>query len=165
MSNSKAELVDIDQNKDILVPAKIYNSKTLFQKWFIHNYMSRFQQLPEILKPDERQLSRERADNIDKYFETVSKVVSYSMYGRDETSRFLEKTRKREIVMMRKVTCYILSRKLGYSLTLVGKLMQKNHATVLYHCNCVENDIKFDKEFRKMFTEIQDGLMKLGIIW
>lgn len=160
--------VDIDveeQEKDIVVPAMIYNNSSLFQKWFIKTYMSKFQQLPEFVKPSERQLTRERMENLDEYFETVSKVVSITMYGRDETSRILEKTRLREVVMMRKIICYILSKKLGYSLTTVGKLLHKDHATVLYHSKCVENYIQYDKKFRVTFSEIQDNLMKVGILW
>lgn len=161
----KEQMVENDQEKDITVPARIANNSTLFQKWFVKTYMSKFQQLPELLKPNERALNMERMSNLEIYFEKVSKVVSYAMYGRDETSRLLEKTRLREVVMMRKVICYIMSRKLGYSLTAVGKLLEKDHATVLYHSNCVENYLKFDRKFRVTFAEIQDGLLKLGIVW
>lgn len=158
-------MVENDQEKDITVPARIANNSVLFQKWFVKTYMTNFRQLPEILKPNERDLSMERTSNLEIYFEKVSKVVSYTMYGRDETSRLLEKTRKREVVMMRKVVCYIMSRKMGYSLTAIGKLLEKDHATVLYHSKCVENYLKFDRKFRVTFAEIQEGLMKLGIIW
>lgn len=162
---SKEELVEKDQGKDIVVPARIANNSAMFQKWFVKTYMNKFQQLPELLKPNERALNSERMSNLDVYFEKVSKVVSYTMYGRDETYRLLEKTRIREVVMMRKVICYIMSRKLGYSLTAVGKLLEKDHATVLHHSKCVENYLKFDRKFRIMFSEIQEGLLKLDVIW
>ena len=162
---SKEKMVENDQENDLMVPARIANNSVMFQKWFVKTYMSKFHQLPELLKPNERALSIERMSSIDIYFEKVSKVVSYSMYGRDETSRLLEKTRLREVVMMRKVVCYIMSRKLGYSLTAVGKLLEKDHATVLYHSNCVENYLKYDRKFKVTFSEIQEALIKMGIIW
>ena len=165
MTTLKEKSVRDDQEMDITVPARIANNSALFQKWFVNTYMSKFHQLPELLKPNERALIFDRNNNLEMYFEKVSKVVSFTMYGRDETPRLLEKTRLREVVMMRKVVCYIMSRKLGYSLTSVGKLLEKDHATVLYHSNCVENYIKFDKKFKSMFTEIQEGLLKLDVVW
>lgn len=158
--------IEIEEpKKELIVPKEIYNDKKLFQKWFLTHYLSKFHELPEALISIERNVKNERSGNKKHYFETVSKTVSFSMFGRDETGRLLDKSRVRELVTMRKMICYILVRKLGFSLTWVGRMLEKDHATVLYLCKCAENHMKYDKNFSMVFSETQQNLIKLGIIW
>lgn len=154
-----------ESTKDLLVPFEVYNDKKLFQKWFLSSYLSKFHELPESIISLERNVKNERSGNKEHYFEAVSRTVSISMFGKDETKRLLDKSRVRELVTLRKMICHILVRRLGFSLTWVGRMLEKDHATVLYLCKCADNHLMYDKNFSKVYSEAQQNLMKLGIIW
>lgn len=152
-------------NTETVIPPDVAADKKMFQKWFLNTYIQRFNEMPELALPNYSIMKKERLDNREKYFMKVCHTVSMCMFGRDETSRLLDKSRVRDLVSMRKMICFILVKKLGYSLTLVGRMMGKNHATVLYHCNCAEDHIKYDKNFNRLFVEIHQNLSKQGVIW
>lgn len=54
------------------------------------------------------------------------------------------KTRRKNIVISRQCLFYILRKKYGLTLQIIGWLADKNHATVIHACKAVENmlDIK-----------------------
>lgn len=162
---SKNEIEAIQDESEMIVPSKVHKNPILFEKWFVTTYMKKFHQLPEYTKASEQRLEKDRMEKIDQYFETVSKVVSFNLLGRDESHRMMEETRLRDVVNMRKLVCYIMVKKLKYRLSRIGRMIGKDHATVLYYGKCVEDYIKFDKKFQKKFLDIQGDLFRMGIVW
>ena len=66
------------------------------------------------------------------------------------------KTRKREIVQARQMAMAFSKDKTKFSLALIGSLLGgKDHATVLYAKNTVNNLVDSDRQFREDFNEIQ----------
>lgn len=165
MSLQEIETIGVKEEKAITVPHDVYMNKRLFQKWFLADYLERFEELPELLIPIRNSLLNDDKADKEKYFSKVCEAVSLAMFGRDETFRMFDKSRTRETVSMRKVVCYILVKKLKFPITTVAKMIAKNHATIIYLCRCTENHLEFDKDFQKSFIEIENHLLKLGIVW
>lgn len=59
-----------------------------------------------------------------------------------------QKTRKRRVVAPRQLCAYIL-RYNGFTLTQIGALLGKDHATIMSSCTRVENDMLTDRALRE----------------
>lgn len=165
MKEQENQVDIIIKDNDVRIPHEFYMNKRLFQKWFLADYLERFNELPELLMPIRKSLLKDNLADKEKYFKKVCEAVSTSMYGEDESHKILGKSRTRDIVSMRKIVCYILVRKMNFPITAVAKLIGKNHATVIYLCKCTENHLEFDKQFQKSFIDIENNLLKFGIVW
>jgi chromosomal replication initiator protein len=71
------------------------------------------------------------------------------------------KSRKREIVLARQLAMYF-AKKLTYSSSsVIGACIgDKDHATVLYACNIINNLIDTDKDFKNRVIEVEAKWMK-----
>jgi chromosomal replication initiator protein len=70
-----------------------------------------------------------------------------------------EKTNKREIVKARQIAMYFLDKYTKMSLAAIGeKLGGKNHSTVIYGIQTVEDLIYSDKDFKQQIAEIENDL-------
>lgn len=149
----------------ITVPAEFSSDAKLFQGWFMKTYMDRFKRLPDILIPESARVCKERKRNIESYYTIVSKTVSEVMFNRDETDMISKKNRSREVVNMRKMVCYIMNRKMGFQVSSLGRLMDKNHATVIHLCKCAEAHMEYDRNFKFVFDSVQRKLVEINVIW
>jgi Bacterial dnaA protein helix-turn-helix len=81
-----------------------------------------------------------------KYFNEIQQIVCN---GEGRLPAALQgKTRKREIVFCRQVIMYFLrqfSDKDSVSLAMIGRVFNKDHATVLHSCKTIKNLIDTDK--------------------
>ena len=64
------------------------------------------------------------------------------------------KTRKREYVDARAITFYIIRTELDLSLGSIGKIFNKDHATVLHGLKVFSNLIETDKSFKNRFNKV-----------
>lgn len=88
----------------------------------------------------------------------------------------MEQTRKRPNVDARYIYFHIArmygvknivlidgeDRYISYSLTEIGKSLNKDHATVIHGCNSVDNLLKTDKEFRLTYIKCEE-IIKEGV--
>jgi chromosomal replication initiator protein len=66
------------------------------------------------------------------------------------------KTRKREIVQARQIAMYLIKRSGKYSLKAVGAFFGgRDHSTVIYACQTVEDLMETDKKFKAYVRDIQ----------
>ncbi len=72
----------------------------------------------------------------------------------------LNPTRKREYVDARAIAAAILSRDLDMTLNQIGKIFNKNHATVLHSLKLFDNLYETDGQFKEKFHKIRQ--MYLG---
>lgn len=80
----------------------------------------------------------------------VNSRIDRKLYPSGLTTR----SRRRDLVMRRQVTAHI-GRQLGYALSLVGRVINVDHATVIHSCKLVDNLLeKKDLEMIKVYDEI-----------
>ena len=76
----------------------------------------------------------------------LNEICSYYNFTKEQ---LLGKSRLKNIVQARQMACYILRRKMNLQLTLVGDLLNRHHATILYSANLVEDYMKFEEPLRR----------------
>jgi chromosomal replication initiator protein len=91
---------------------------------------------------------------------TVDQIQNIvSNYFKIDLKAIQSKSRKREIVQARQITMFLSKKYTDYSYAHIGCLVGKrDHATVLYACKTVENEIEVDKGFRSTMNTIE-GLL------
>jgi len=96
---------------------------------------------------ENKQLSVEKIlDSVCKYFNIDKALIQTT-------------SRKREIVQARQITMYLAKKHTEFSLSYIGKIVGgKDHATVLYACQTVKDQIEFSKTFRATVEAIETGL-------
>ncbi len=68
-------------------------------------------------------------------------------------------SRKREIVQARQITMYLAKKYTSFSFSYIGKIVGgKDHATVLYACQTVKDEVEISKTFRSTVESIEDRL-------
>ncbi|MDR1880617.1 MAG: chromosomal replication initiator protein DnaA [Tannerellaceae bacterium] len=73
-----------------------------------------------------------------------------------ELSEIQTQSRKREVVQARQITMYLSKKYTDYSFSQIGKIVgKKDHATVLYACKMIKDQIEIDKSFRSAIEEIE----------
>ena len=70
------------------------------------------------------------------------------------------KSRVRLIVDARRMYCGILRNTFGITYTLIAKILNKNHATILHNVNQHNNFIKILKSYKLNFEEIEAMLIE-----
>ena len=92
--------------------------------------------------------------------DTMSRAETYKSYIEQILGRSLNNSRKREDVAGRMIIAYQL-RADGYSTNEIGKLVGRNHATILYLCKQMEVCIAYPTSYRSesdMWQEFQSML-------
>ena len=76
-----------------------------------------------------------------------------------ETSRLLERTRKREVVVARQMSMYLAKKYTTLSLAGIGDVLgKKDHATVLHACKTISEQVGVDKKLRSDLEEIEQRI-------
>jgi chromosomal replication initiator protein len=98
----------------------------------------------QAVRLENRQLS------VEKILEVVCKYFNL------EKSLIQTTSRKREIVQARQITMYLSKKYTPYSFSYIGKIVGgKDHATVLYACQTVKDQIDISKSFRSTVESIE----------
>ena len=73
-----------------------------------------------------------------------------------ETTAIQTNSRKREVVQARQITMYLAKKYTDNSFSHIGKIVGKrDHATVLYACKTIKDQIETSKEVRNSIEEIE----------
>lgn len=75
-----------------------------------------------------------------------------------------QKCRKREIVEIRQIFCYFSREWSNVSLAKIGKLINRDHATVLHSHKQVKNLLETDYKFKKLFLTCYE-ILKNKVSW
>ena len=62
--------------------------------------------------------------------------------------------RTHDLTDIRKVVSYEL-RKTGLSFTTIGKIMERNHSTIMYQCTAYQDLFKFSPKFRELTEKLK----------
>lgn len=82
-------------------------------------------------------------------------------YFNVKTEDVFTSSRKQNIVQVRQIAMYFAQKLTGLSSARIGALIGKrNHATVLYSCNQVQDCIQVDKNFKRKMDELETILKK-----
>lgn len=85
--------------------------------------------------------------------EKIIKIVrSEFVVSEDELK---SKSRKREIVIPRQIAMHIIKERTVMSLKAIGIVFNRDHSTVIFAINTVNDLIETDKGFRKKYEQIQ----------
>ncbi len=91
--------------------------------------------------------------------DTIKEVVC-TFYGLD-SSRLLERTRKREVVVARQMSMYLAKKYTSLSLAGIGDVLgKKDHATVLHACKTITEQVGVDKKLRSDLEEIEQRIQQ-----
>ncbi len=78
----------------------------------------------------------------------IQRVASYT--GADP----FKKNKKSKIIEARQVAMYLIRKTTHLTLTGIGELFNRNHATVIHACKVVENYRETDKNFNEKFNDL-----------
>jgi len=87
--------------------------------------------------------------NLDKILNAVIQ------YHNSNLATFLDPSQKREIVNMRHLYGYLATKVYGYSQADAGKLIRKDHATILNSRDRIAGFLTYDKEIKKAVDSIK----------
>jgi chromosomal replication initiator protein len=91
--------------------------------------------------------------SVEKILEVVCNYFNLDKASIQTTSR------KREIVQARQITMYLAKKYTAFSFSYIGKIVGgKDHATVLYACQTVKDEVEISKSFRSTVEAIEDRL-------
>ena len=88
----------------------------------------------------------------DKIIQTVCKIWSTSLddvYG---------KSRKQDVVYTRMTIAYFLRRHTILSTTEIGRLINRDHSTIVYYLKVYDSEFRFNEEFRNFAERIKEVL-------
>ena len=91
-------------------------------------------------------ISKEK--EIDKLFEVVKTITSH---GKRDIKG---KRRQRDIVFATRAFAVIARNQFGFTLSELGRITCKNHATIIHHINKHETDYEYYPEYRDLFNKI-----------
>ncbi|MDA9128857.1 chromosomal replication initiator protein DnaA [Candidatus Gracilibacteria bacterium] len=104
-----------------------------------------------------RNSGRQRAVSSIRSYEDIIDAVS-KHFG-IEKEGILGGNRKKEFMIPRQVSMYLLKTKMNYTYERIGNIFDgRNHASVLYSCNKLEKLIKKDKNLLYEVNAIKDGI-------
>jgi chromosomal replication initiation ATPase DnaA len=147
----------------------VINDKKLFKEWFINTYNQQFNEKPlvitEIDIKELKEVEKEKEkEQINKYLREVTKVVSVSLFDRDLTNGVLGKGRSQDVILVRKISLYIVCNMLKFSKPYTGEVINKDRTTVLHHCKTINGFLKVDKVFYMKFDQILKTLGEKGLV-
>ncbi len=106
---------------------------------------------------ESRNSGRQRATTSIKSYEDIIDAVSRHFWI--EKDGILGQNRKKEFMIPRQVSMYLLKTKMNYTYERIGNIFNgRNHASVLYSCNKLERLIKKDKNLLYEVNAIKDGI-------
>ena len=88
-------------------------------------------------------------------------MILEDYWHRLEESHNISKNRERRNVMYRQAFLVASREFSNLSLAMIGRILNKNHATVLYACRCHETNYKYDKIYRNVFDSMAHDIGSL----
>lgn len=61
--------------------------------------------------------------------------------------------RIRRLVVRRQIISHILVRRYNATLTEVGRMLKRDHSTILYSCDVADGFLETDREFKRMYND------------
>jgi chromosomal replication initiator protein len=141
------------------------NDPVLFKKWFIKSYISIFNHNPEITFDEISDTMIGQNKDTLKLIKDIARITSLVLFYEDLSVEMFSKSRNGKLCQLRRITAYIMCKKLNFSVSHMGKMMSRDHATIIYHCKTVNNWLEVDKVFKETFNKILRELKNNQIIY
>ncbi len=95
--------------------------------------------------------------------ELTPKLIIDAVAGHYDVSpdAILGKQRDRQTALARQVVIYLLRQEKHYSLTEIGKLLHRDHSTILHNFTRISQSMKTDPDLHKSINQIQRQLKKI----
>lgn len=90
-------------------------------------------------------------------FEIITQQVSN--YYNIDSEQIFTKSRKREISDARQMIMFLAKKHAKMSLTAIGTRLSRNHATVLYACNNIEDRLPVEKKLQEDVSKIEEMML------
>lgn len=94
--------------------------------------------------------------NTDEILNIISEEQSISV------DSIISKVRHREVVGGRQLFCYIMREKFGFSYTKIGRLIERNHATIMHSNKSHKDNYQFDREYRNMCDRVLNRVYEVS---
>ena len=94
--------------------------------------------------------------NTDEILNIISEEQSISV------DSIVSRVRHRDVVGGRQLFCYILREKFGYSYSKIGKLIERNHATIMHSNKSHKDNYQFDREYRNMCDRVLNRVYEVS---
>lgn len=94
--------------------------------------------------------------NTDEILNIISEEQSISV------DSIISRVRHREVVGGRQLFCYIMREKFGFSYTKIGRLIERNHATIMHSNKSHKDNYQFDREYRNMCDRVLNRVYEVS---
>jgi len=91
--------------------------------------------------------------NVDSIFKAIEKITGINK------EELTSKARHRPIVEGRYLFAYIIKKKTNLTLNQIGKLLNKDHCSIIFYNKQMDNYIKSDKHLLNMYNKI------INLLW
>lgn len=127
----------------------------------------------EDVTKDESTLSKEKIeegiDYIDRFEKsidiTTNKIIdTVANFYNIKTEYLKGVSRAKEVVVPRQVSMYLIRKHTKSSFPTIGEIFKKDHTTVLYAYNTVQEKYEKEEQTKKEITLIESNLMNIGIL-
>ncbi|BDV03280.1 MAG: chromosomal replication initiator protein DnaA [Candidatus Hepatoplasma scabrum] len=86
-------------------------------------------------------------------FDSIINLVA-KKYGINQKD-ILSKSRKKDIIIARNIAIFLTREILHYSLKEIGKRFNKDHSTIMYAINKIDQNLRKNEEFKKIINELK----------
>ncbi len=94
--------------------------------------------------------------NTDEILNIISEEQSISV------DSIISRVRHREVVGGRQLFCYIMREKFGFSYTKIGRLIERNHATIMHSNKSHKDNYQFDRDYRNMCDRVLNRVYEVS---
>ncbi len=94
--------------------------------------------------------------NTDEILNIISEEQSISV------DSIISRVRHREVVGGRQLFCYIMREKFGFSYTKIGRLIERNHATIMHSNKSHKDNYQCDREYRNMCDRVLNRVYEVS---
>ena len=94
--------------------------------------------------------------NTDEILNIISEEQSISV------DSIISRVRHREVVGGRQLFCYIMREKFGFSYTKIGRLIERNHATIMHSNKSHKDNYQFDREYRNICDRVLNRVYEVS---
>lgn len=91
----------------------------------------------------------------DKIIQTVCKAWNRSLED------VCGKSRKQEVVYTRITIAYVLRRYTTLSIKRIGRLINRDHSTIIHYLKAYDSEFRFNKDFRNFAKRIEEDLQDI----
>ena len=94
---------------------------------------------------------------------TIKPIHIRRLVEKDQNCKISVKSRRRNLVEARHIYCLIVRKYTDYSLAIIGKEINRDHATVLHSIRRAKEFLQYDQDFKVKFNNLENKFKALTV--